>query len=347
MICLISPFFVVSVSAENIETTVDVRTWYVPKLNGNVVDSNLFNEYRLSIPRVNDHSYATTYSLHLSEDVHNSGIDSVLMNLTSYKVYSADGFFGDIGFYLSFYFVSDDVSGNSIWSYAEPSIPMSVRVTDSNGSLLKFSSDVSYFTPSVDSDSHSIGMTVSYIISVPEATPIISIDFGYDGWILPISCQTTYTGAYHLVVPSSALIADRTSEELKELQNLTNVIINQNNISNQCFGDVISKVDSLYTEVGNLADLQEQAIQQFDDWNTVSSVPGSVQNKVDKADQVIADINSLVKPDPEILVPSVDVNTDDISSIFAPFFENALILQLCTMVLGFAFVSYVLFGKKG
>lgn len=337
----------VSAAADSIETEAFVDWQFLPQIGDVTQNWDIVQTGNVSIPRVNNHEYASRIDVSYYANTQN--MDNARMTLAGYKVTSEDGFYGDVGFYLSFYFASLDESGNSIWSHPDYEPPIHCWVRDANGTLLDHTVETDYFNPSSPYESHSVGITTSFNVRVPEVTPYFSIEFGYEGFY-PILVDTTYNGLYDLVVPSSALVAERTSAELKELENITNIIITQNNINSQYYGEVIGKVDALYSEVGNLADLQEQAIQQFDDWNTVSSVPGSVQDKVDKADQVIADINSLVKPDPEQIVPDYLPDPEelhDISDILSPFFQNALIVQLCTMVLGFAFVSYVLFGKKG
>lgn len=339
----------VSAAAENVEREVLLQTNYWPfDASYNVLDWNLYDRRSISIPRVDNQSSIYTFTLDMNSSGPYALTRGIRPNFYSYEISSSTGFYGDIGFYLSLYFISD----TGVWENESFPNDMYVTVTDSRGVELKNTIDVEHFVPNTDSNA-SIGVTTSFTVTVEEPTPYITISLGYStGYTFTelIFAEGTSSVAIDTIVPSSALIIDRTSEELKELENIVNIIMTQNNINSQYYGDVMNKVDSLYTEVGNLADLQEQAIQQFDDWNIVSSVPGSVQDKVDKADQVIADINSLVKPDPEQIVPDYLPDPEelhDISDILSPFFQNALIVQLCTMVLGFAFVSYVLFGKKG
>lgn len=357
-ICLIS-FLPVSASAASVEADASFSGLVAYRLTGSVngdpLSFDVASNSSLTVPRQNLLSEIVC-SWSNSEI---GGVNYFGLGCADFEVFAPQGeyFSGDVGLYLNYFIEfepleSDFPAGG--WEYYLNNLPVTVR--NAAGEIIEEAvlTPRFYDVDKADGFSRSKGVSVGITFEVPESTPAVTVSIGNPsesqiGYVLANGGLNFYTQV-HFYIPSATLIAERTNEELKELENITNIIINQNNITSQYYGDVMSKVDSLYTEVGNLADLQERAIQQFDDWNTVSSVPGSVQDKVDKADQVIADINSLVKPDPEQIVPDYLPDPEelhDISDILSPFFQNALIVQLCTMVLGFAFVSYVLFGKKG
>jgi len=280
------------------------------------------------------------------------GITAGLKSFIVYKPQGSEGFYGNCALYLNWYVKLYDVVPGQ---YRTFDTPLTFTVYDASGKIVD-SGNVEYsFYEVAELKGQQVtnGVACSIKFNVPEAIPAIRVEFdgeGYGkvGWFPnDKSFQYNPQAPIELYVPSATLIANVKSAELEALENISSEIIKQNNMTQESFTEVIGKVDEVYKELGTTNGLLEESMQQFEDWDTVTSVPGNVQDKTDKADQVIQDINSLVKPDPEDILPDIDTDTGDISAVLQPFFSNALILQLCTMVLGFAFVSYVLFGKKG
>lgn len=221
-----------------------------------------------------------------------------------------DGFQGKVALFLSWYYASDI---DCVWSLGmteDQYLYFPFEITDSNGNVLTYQSQCSFFQPEPTGyASVSDGFMVALEIDVPSDTTVISIKAG--GLYNFAIAETSEVGNFDLIIPSASLMVGRTPTEVEVLESIYN---------------------------------------QFQDWNDVNDIPAGVVDKVGEAEQVIADINSLVKPDPGQIVPDYLPDPEALQPItdaFSPFFQNALIVQLCTMVLGFAFVSYVLFGKKG
>lgn len=356
LVMLLSSFILtVPAFAENIETTATLGTKIWAWKVGNT--GNLDEVFNPTVP----------FQIPRQNELNNSVLDFDLVgdyyrridcgiNQISIPAPTSDGFYGDVEVSFNCYVVLDNPDGavpSGTWSNSLNTF--NVRVSTSNGEVIQDVTPTLHFydvnqslRPSSDV---SKGFHVTFNIHISETTPVLNISLGNSGWA-PVRwvSDDVYVGFNKTVeyyVPSCVLIADRTSAELEEIREITNIIIEQNQLTNEFYGDIISKVDDLYTEVGNLADLQQEAIDQFDNWNIVSSVPGSVIDKIDQAEDVLDELHQLEKPEPDQIVPELDTDTTEIAQILEPYFQNTLILQILMMTLGFGFVSYVLFGKKG
>lgn len=340
----------VTAFAESIETEASLQWMLVPyNSNGSALNWDIRPIHQCPIPRMNDQTNVDTIAL---GPYNVPTMTRANFRFLNFSVSVPEGIYGKVKYYMSAYFAiqESEATEHGEWFNAVPSTVDCV-VTDGNGQILTYTANVTQFSP--DSSLypvHSHGFAFEFEIDVPENTPLIDIAFQPSIDRTFFEVDTPYKineNLYHIVVPSASLIANRKSDELQQLENIADAIVEQNEVSKEYYADIIAKVDDLYTEVGNLADLQQEAIEQFDNWNIVTDVPSSVTDKTDKAEDVLEEIESLEKPDPEEIVPDLEVDTEDIGEVIAPFFQNALIIQVVTMTLSFAFISYVLFGKKG
>jgi len=276
------------------------------------------------------------------------GLSSFVVN----KPDGSEGFFGNCALYLNWYIRLYDVVAGQ---YRTFDTPVSFTIYDSSGKVVDTGEVKCSFYDVAEVAGQQVTNGVACVIkfNVPEAIPAIRVELhgeglGKVGWFPnDKSFYYRHDAPIELYVPSATLIASVKSAEVEALEDVTNAIIEQNGLTQEKFAEVIGKVDEVYRELGTTNGLLEESMQQFEDWDTVTSVPGNVQEKTDKADQVIQDINSLVKPDPEDIVPDMDADTSYFADIIAPYFDNFLLAQMCVLVFSFAFVSYVLFGKKG
>ena len=78
----------------------------------------------------------------------------------------------------------------------------------------------------------------------------------------------------------------------------------------------------------------------------MTEVPGEVTDKTQQGDQLLEDMDSLEKPDPEEVVPELEVDSELIGEIFGGILNDSLIIMILSMTVGFALVGYVLFGKR-
>lgn len=87
--------------------------------------------------------------------------------------------------------------------------------------------------------------------------------------------------------------------------------------------------------------------------DAASGFKSEVDSAVSSVDQVQQEIEEgLDKPEPEQIVPDItDIVPEDdytaFTDVFAPVMQNQMMISMMMVVLSLAFVSYVLFGKKG
>lgn len=277
-------------------------------------------------------------------------IDYLTFHLREFKVEAPtdDYFYGTVNFYVSFYFALDEGTGVTWQNYIHDvgNDNFIIDVVDSRGTELRTFNKVSYFTP--DSSiypSNSDGFTMQFTVDVPQETPYISINMHRNGFAFARAYGAGRNRA-RLVIPSATLLLERSSEETKAIEEVADIIIEQNNISNEFYSNVINKVDQIYSEVNNVQTLQQEVINRMDEFNNITSIPSETVDKTQQAAQLITGLEGLEKPAPDQIVPDITVDTTQFADAIAPIFQNALIMQILLMSLGFAFVSYVLYGKK-
>lgn len=278
-----------------------------------------------------------------------SNMSRMMLGLSSFRVTAPtnEGFVGNIAMYVSYYYTTYDPNAvSSDWQYAPYGDISEVTITNSNGEQLMVSQyTMENFTP--DSSyigTPSKGYMCKFEFEAPVSTPLVEISLGRDSWNAYI--DTNYYERYGLIVPSAVFLTGRTSEEVAAIEELTQIVIEQNNISNQYYTNVISKVDQIYNEVNNIQELQQEVINRMDEFNNITSIPAETVDKTQQAAQLITGLEGLEKPAPDQIVPDITVDTTQFADAIAPIFQNALIMQILLMSLGFAFVSYVLYGKK-
>lgn len=251
---------------------------------------------------------------------------------------SGDYFSGTVSVYLSFYGgsntapVSTDMNAVSFYATYATDMSTSVQYTDS------FS--VSYYSPYGSGYSYpATGVMMRGRFVGTEGEPVRFLRLNAGG--------TVYSGTdVNVELYNFSAVYTETTAEAEQLEEIADVITNQYNISVQYYGNVMTELNNIYQELGTMTGLQEEAIKQFEDWNAVTEVPSSVTDKTQEADKLLAGLDELEKPDPVTIIPDLKVDTTEASQVFDPIFENALILQMLLMTLGFGMVSYVLFGKK-
>lgn len=87
--------------------------------------------------------------------------------------------------------------------------------------------------------------------------------------------------------------------------------------------------------------------------DAASGFKSEVDSAVSSVDQVQQEITEgLDKPEPEQIVPDItDIVPEEdyatFTDVFAPVMQNQLMISLMMVVVSMAFISYVLFGKKG
>lgn len=268
------------------------------------------------------------------------------------KPEGSNGFYGNCALYLNWYVRLYRVVAGQ---YRTFDTPLYFTIYDASGKIVD-SGEVKcsfYDVAEVAGQQVTKGVACAIKFNVPEAIPAIRVELSGDGlgkvgWFPnDKTWEYKHDAPIELYVPSATLLASVKSAEVEALEDVTNAIIEQNGLTQEKFTEVIGKVDEVYKEIGTTNNLLEESMKQFDDWNTVTDVPSSVTDKTDKGAQLIEDMNQLEKPQPDTLLPSIDTDTDNFGDVFGSVFQNTIIVQMCTMMLGFALVSYVLFGKKG
>ena len=204
----------------------------------------------------------------------------------SFRVDSTELFYsGSIGLYMSFYISSE--SGYYFVSEGSYSSPSSWKVEyynqDNNvGSLLLTDSDISTFTPNIDSNSIStIGYRISCEIPVDEVYGAGRPSFSYIG-----TSETRLRasgggsgGVLIFCVPSMSMITNVTSAELEEMESIANGIAQTNNVLSAMYGDIMSVLNSIYQRTGDMLAAQQLTNQYLVSMsNYLQQIAGNTSN---------------------------------------------------------------------
>lgn len=185
-------------------------------------------------------------------------------------------------------------------------------------------------------------ITFENLLSNPNATTMYSL-YSFDN---SVDCTTTVDrskGIIYFDYRISVYIPDTVQLGAHSGTRVRFDLKHKNTVSGLSI-DTERSYTTLVSAYGNVTEEDMLAQVKYEAYRDKSN------EKMQEGEAIIKDIESLVKPDPEQIVPDYLPDQEELQPItdaFSPFFQNALIVQLCTMVLGFAFVSYVLFGKKG
>lgn len=234
---------------------------------------------------------------------------------------------GDIGSFMRLYYNGTIAGGTSTpyYLYAYPDY-MQIRV---NGNVF------GDLIPVKPNSTGGFGIDSPLTVSIPESgISSISLDFVYSSAksVSVTVDPVTRSGSFQL----ECAFVDYLDLVYYEVPEYVPLI-----------GQVIDKVAQLPQNIYNF-------FFQGVDPDSGSDFQSSVDQMQDEVDQLEDELNQLEKPEPEELVPDITDIVDQTDEYYVQYMDilagllsNSMITNFLLLVVSMAFVSYVLFGKKG
>ena len=239
VVALIVPVLVVPASAASAEGSATVQINYK---RHNMTDF-AYKKETVTIPRSGDLSILFTIEPNVS-----SGWCEVAPEYFQYE----SSVSGAVGFYVSMYARSEYQAMQNITAWVDPSDWLAEYV-DNNGVTRTVSTiDVDTFAPTVTNTT--VGIAVSFNIDFGDIS-VTDLTLKYTA--LDSSTAQGYlyksnNDRIFFYVPSFTIVAAETSAQLDALEEMADQIAQQNQLLQAMYGDIISLLQSIYTNTGDM-----------------------------------------------------------------------------------------------
>lgn len=241
-VALIVPVLAVPSSATSLEGNV---TWSFSR-SVNDGDSWRGDDGTFTIPRsgITDSSILSYYP------------EGDYLRIRPSSFYYEDGLLsGTIGIYMSLY----AVSGYAAVSYPDAwtsSNDWEAFYIDHTGDIIGEPVELTTFEPYVSAgDYPTDGVSLSFKMEIPDGLSISQIGFRFINttkYVRSWVPSSDASKAFWVYIPSFSVVASESSAELGALEDMADQIAQQNDLLQSMYGDIISLLQSIYTNTGDM-----------------------------------------------------------------------------------------------
>lgn len=224
---------------------------------------------------------------------------------------------GSVGVYISFYWTTN---GTSTFELIEDNF------SGSNAPVLYYinnlgqegtgSTTVSYFTPVNDASNISTGFTVKASTVADSYAPVSQVGFKQMANYQRLHYERNVT-RINLFIPSVAVIATASSEDLAAMEGIANSIAAQSQIMSAMYGDIMSVCNSIYSRLGDMQATAELANGYFQGILDVLNSMSTTQSNIYSLLQAQFDIiKAVIETESGDIQSAIEKQTDDLKAYF-------------------------------
>lgn len=243
-VALIVPVLAVPSSAATIETSADI--WFFLQQEDN--DATWQDKVSIMIPR----DFSSVSQVHTWEgSTSYSAVQRIKPSSFSVELDSLQS--GAVSIYFSFFMKSDYVSG--FLSLPDWSDNWALQYVDQDGVVQQVPATVTTYDSGITAPV-AAGVTSGYNVNakleVEDGQYATRFALIYKGSSVARFRRNRSGQSMYLYVPSASLVAAESSAELGALEDMADQIAQQNDLLQSMYGDIISLLQSIYTNTGDM-----------------------------------------------------------------------------------------------